>query len=178
MLDLHSLNFFSVLSFLTPFVIAIGQNTSIAFAPSPTAFKLASADSPVTIIIDSGEWPAVLNAAENLGSDFGLVTGRNATLQLLGKRNTTINSISSIWNTKKWTAFNGKHLSANTGVILAGTLGASPLIDEWIRQGKLDARSLKDGWETFISSYVDNPVAGIDRALVIAGEFFASLSSA
>jgi hypothetical protein len=175
MFDAYSLFRFIILSSLLPFGIAIGQKTTIAFAPAPNAIKLASSDTSVAIVVESGEWPAVLNAAQNLGSDFGLVTGRNSTLYLVGKgytkRNTTVNNTTSIWNARKWTSLNGTALGNSTGVILAGTIGASSLIDELVRKGKLDARSLIGGWETFISSYVDNPVPGISRALVIAGEF-------
>lgn len=54
-------------------------------------------------------------------------------------------------------------------VVLAGTLESSPLIDELAASGRLDLGELADAWESFVITTVDNPVPGVDQALVIAG---------
>ena len=59
--------------------------------------------------------------------------------------------------------------SPSTCPVLIGTIGKSSLIDELIRVGKLDAKSVTGKWECSILTTVRNPFPGIDAALVIAG---------
>lgn len=54
-------------------------------------------------------------------------------------------------------------------VIIVGTLGRSPLIDQLISNGKIDLSMLKGKWEQFIIQVVAQPFDGVDQALVIAG---------
>ncbi len=54
-------------------------------------------------------------------------------------------------------------------VVLAGTLGKSPVIDKLVADGKLDAKQLAGQWESFIITTVANPLPGVASALVIAG---------
>ncbi len=54
-------------------------------------------------------------------------------------------------------------------VILIGTIGKSPVIDSLIAGGKLNVASIQGKWESFVIQTVDNPVAGVGKALVIAG---------
>jgi hypothetical protein len=160
-----------LLLYFIPFVstITIGQNTSITFAPSSNAIKIASSSSPVNIILDNTEWPAVLNAAENLASDFGLVTGRNGTLYMNVVNNTTARNTSSIQGVRKWAQLNGTKLESTVGAIIAGTRGRSTLIDRLVLSKKLNAQSLEQTWESFVLTFVDEPIPGVSKALVIAG---------
>src|SRR5690606_19001389 len=54
-------------------------------------------------------------------------------------------------------------------VVIVGTLGKSPLIDELVEDGKLDIDDLSDKWEMFTTHVVDDPLDGVGRALVIVG---------
>ncbi|HSR97811.1 MAG TPA: glycosyl hydrolase 115 family protein [Kofleriaceae bacterium] len=54
-------------------------------------------------------------------------------------------------------------------VVLVGTLGMSPLIDQLVSSGKLDVGGVAGRWETFVIQPVDMPMPGVSRALVIAG---------
>ena len=54
-------------------------------------------------------------------------------------------------------------------VIIIGTLGKSPIINQLVQDGKIDAAQLQGKWEKFITQIVDNPTAGIKKAMVIAG---------
>ncbi|KAG9235610.1 hypothetical protein BJ875DRAFT_528789 [Amylocarpus encephaloides] len=54
-------------------------------------------------------------------------------------------------------------------VIIAGTSRKSPLIKAIWAAGKIDLGPLKMGWESYVSQVVDNPIPGVDRALVIVG---------
>ncbi len=53
--------------------------------------------------------------------------------------------------------------------VIAGTVGHSRLIDDMIRNGKLDANPIVNGHEQYILSIVENPLPGVKKALVIAG---------
>ncbi|QJD79265.1 glycosyl hydrolase 115 family protein [Spirosoma rhododendri] len=54
-------------------------------------------------------------------------------------------------------------------LILVGTLGKSPLIDKLVSDKKIDLSGLVGKWETYVTQVVDNPMPGVDPALVIAG---------
>jgi hypothetical protein len=54
-------------------------------------------------------------------------------------------------------------------IILAGTLGMNPLIDQLVVSRKLDVSEIKGRWEAFIIKAVDKPFDGVDQALVIVG---------
>ncbi|HPU56203.1 MAG TPA: glycosyl hydrolase 115 family protein [Verrucomicrobiota bacterium] len=53
--------------------------------------------------------------------------------------------------------------------ILIGTIGRSRVIDGLVRAGRLDVSGVAGQWEAFVIQVVENPVAGISNALVIAG---------
>ena len=54
-------------------------------------------------------------------------------------------------------------------MILIGTVGKSPLIDQLARAGKIDVSGIRGKWESFFLQTVANPLPGVDSALVIAG---------
>ncbi len=54
-------------------------------------------------------------------------------------------------------------------VVIAGTLGHSPVIDRLAREGQLDVTGVAGRWEAFVQQVVDNPEPGVAHALVIAG---------
>ena len=56
-----------------------------------------------------------------------------------------------------------------TALVLVGTLGASPVIDRLVAQGRLDVSRVRGRREASVTQVVDRPVPGVDRALVIAG---------
>jgi hypothetical protein len=53
-------------------------------------------------------------------------------------------------------------------VVLIGTLGRNKLIDGLVQSGKLNA-SITGKCETFVVQVVEQPIANVDQALVIAG---------
>ncbi|MDX3638560.1 glycosyl hydrolase 115 family protein [Streptomyces sp. MB09-02B] len=54
-------------------------------------------------------------------------------------------------------------------LVLVGTIGASPVIDRLVAEGRLDVSRVKGRWEASVTQVVNRPVPGVDRALVIAG---------
>jgi len=59
--------------------------------------------------------------------------------------------------------------TAASNAVFIGTIGKSSLIDGLIAGGKIDVSSIQGQWERYIATVVTNPVAGVSRALVIAG---------
>ncbi|KAF2870577.1 hypothetical protein BDV95DRAFT_495912 [Massariosphaeria phaeospora] len=130
---------------LTIGTTAIGQPASLAFSEIEGGLKLGSTGSAPTIVIDGKDWPGVTRAGNDLANDFGLVTGTK------GKVTTSTND------------------HAGSPVIIAGTLGKSPLIDGLVSSGKLDVSGIRGKWESFTSQLVFDPSEGVTSALVLAG---------
>ncbi len=53
--------------------------------------------------------------------------------------------------------------------VIVGTLGLSPLIDELVNKKIVDPSAIKGKWDAFHLEVVDNPLEGVERALVIVG---------
>lgn len=150
-------------------VFAIGQNATIAFNASTGSLQLATTSSSVRLLLDSADWPGVLRVADDLASDFGRVTGRNGSLSLVNTNATTTNAsmIFNVTGRSGWVNASGSNSSS--GVIIAGTLGNSTIIQSLIDAGKIDVSAIEGKWESFTSQLVKSPVDGVSQALVIAG---------
>lgn len=57
----------------------------------------------------------------------------------------------------------------NGTVLIAGSIGNNDLIDSLIAKGRIDISALKDKWETFLIRVVENPVPGVEKAVVVVG---------
>lgn len=106
-------------------------------------FTLAAAGKTAAIYASASDWPGVLRAAKDLQADVQRVT-----------------KIEPRFATDK---------PAGREVVLIGTVGKSPLIDQLIKNKKLDAKAVAGRWETFVRQVVEKPLPGVARALVIAG---------
>ena len=53
--------------------------------------------------------------------------------------------------------------------IIVGTIGQSSHIDQLIADGKIDVSDVVGKWEAFGMQVIDNPMEGVERALVIFG---------
>ena len=53
--------------------------------------------------------------------------------------------------------------------VIIGTIGRSALIDALAASGKLDVTGLAGKWESFVITVVEQPLPGVEQALVIAG---------
>ncbi|KAL1596587.1 hypothetical protein SLS60_009235 [Paraconiothyrium brasiliense] len=168
----------SVLSLSGCFVNAVtlsqDRKPTVDFKSGNGSLPLASRNSPVHLILDAGDWPGVLRAAHDVAVDFGRVTGTNGTLTTVGTAagNKTVGgSASVIFNVtginKDWSV--GKSSAQGKGVIIAGTIGNSSLIDALVKSGKLDVSKIEGEWEAYVSTVIQNPVNGTAEALVIAG---------
>ncbi|WP_273276918.1 glycosyl hydrolase 115 family protein, partial [Maribacter polysiphoniae] len=111
---------------------------------SSERFPLASNGKVASIVVDQDDFPGVVRVAGHLQNDLQKVTGILPNV------------------------FNGMAQTEDYLVII-GTLGKSAIIDQWAKEGKIDAARLQGKREKFTTQIVDNPMAGVQKALVIAG---------
>ena len=110
---------------------------------APGSFQIAGAGSPVPIHHSADDAVVVGVAAEALRGDVERVTGQIPVVSTAQP--------------------------SSSKAILIGTLGQSDLIDGLVAAGKLDVSAIQGQWEAYIAAVVESPLAGMDRALVIAG---------
>jgi hypothetical protein len=123
---------------------AVGEESFVRFAPQRGALALAQTGGAAPLLVDAADWPGVVRATRDLQADVERVSGQKPAVVLVAP-------------------------PAAPVAILIGTLGRSQLIDDLVKRGKLDARAVAGKWESWIRQVVDQPLPGVDRALVIAG---------
>jgi hypothetical protein len=114
---------------------------SVTNSPSTGAFPIVASGKATQIVVDAQDTEVVTVAATAFSGDVNLVTGIRPKLS---------NSITT------------------SKPMIVGTLGSS-FIQQLVTAKKLDATKLEGKWETFLISVIDNPLPGIEQALVIAG---------
>jgi hypothetical protein len=123
---------------------ATAAATYVSAAPIAGGFTLAASGRAAPVYVSRADYSGVVRAATDLGADIERVTGVAARVVTESTPNVS-------------------------HAVLIGTLGKSPLIDQLVRERKVDAEPLRGKWEAFVSQVVEKPLPGIDRALVIAG---------
>ena len=58
---------------------------------------------------------------------------------------------------------------ADKQVVILGTLDNSKIISNLVKKKKLDVSPIEKGWERYIVKTIDNPMRGVEKALVIVG---------
>lgn len=53
--------------------------------------------------------------------------------------------------------------------IIAGTMGESGWVDALVSRNKIDMAVVAEGWERYMIEVVNNPVSGIKKAIIVAG---------
>jgi len=122
----------------------IGEDRYVDFAHHAGEFSLVAGNAVATLYVDSADFPGVIRAAGDLQADIQRVTNRNPL-----------------------TAHDEKGLGSNA--IIVGTIGKSKIIDQLIRDRKIDANLFAGKWESFLIQVVPNPLPGVASAVVIAG---------
>ncbi|QDA60283.1 glycosyl hydrolase 115 family protein [Hymenobacter jejuensis] len=123
---------------------AVDGTSYVSTKQQKGSFALAAAGKVAPLYASAADWPGVLRAAKDLQADVNRVT-----------------KLTPTFSTDK--APTGKE------VVLIGTIGKSPLIDQLIRTKKLDVSGVTGKWEVFVNQVVEKPLPGVERALVIAG---------
>jgi hypothetical protein len=152
--------------------LAIGQQLTINF--NGTGLRLADKGSSVQLYADGQDWPGVLRVVDDLAEDFGRVTGISGTVTLLGNGTSPSHNASTTLNVTGRAGFGHTEpvrYDSKGGAIIAGTIGHSTIIDRLIREGKVDVSEVEGQWEAYTSTVVENPMQGVSRAVVIAGEY-------
>jgi hypothetical protein len=108
------------------------------------AFPLVHNGKGATIVFDRSEAPVVKTVAEAFDRDVALVTGTHPGIC-------------------------GSDEKLPKLAIFIGTVDGSRYIKEIVQAGRLPANRLAGKWETFLITVVDQPLEGVDQALVIAG---------
>ena len=123
--------------------LALGETQYVETTGSRGSFALFD-KTPATILVSTNDWPGVIRAANDLSADVNRVTGKSP----------------AVFNQSK---------SADQNVVLIGTIGKSEVIDQLIREKKIDVSQIAGKWESFFLQVVPNPLPGIENALVICG---------
>ena len=126
-------------------LFAIGQPRYVEFTSARGSFALVDANRATPIYVDSSDWPGVIRAVSDLQADIQRVTTRIPQV----------------------TRDPGARPSPT--MILVGTIGKSALIDQLIRERKVDVTGIVGKWESFFLQTVENPLPGVTSALVIVG---------
>jgi len=119
---------------------ALGGPHYVATSSRPGAFALLENGSAAAIRVDGADWPGVQRAAHDLQADVERVTGSKPAWDTTARK-----------------------------MVLIGTAGKSPLIDQLAQAGKIDVSGIRGKWESFFLQTVAHPFPGVDSALVIAG---------
>ncbi len=77
--------------------------------------------------------------------------------------------VSDIKAVSKKTVVQYRTLPEGRNPIIAGTIGSNKYIDALIKEGKLDVSEVKGKWEAYGIQVLDNPMDGVERALVVFG---------
>jgi glycosyl hydrolase family 115 (putative glucuronidase)/glycosyl hydrolase family 115 len=123
---------------------ALGQTRYVETVDRPGSFTIAQGQSVMTIYVDATDYAGVVRAATDLQKDIARVTGHTPI----------------VVNTEK---------RLGTNAIIVGTIGKSAIIDQLIKDHKIDPAPIAGKWESFFIQVVKNPLPGSASALVIAG---------
>lgn len=127
-----------------PDALALGQPQYVETTASQDGFPISGSGAVAAICLDSNDFTGVLHAASSLRTDVAHVTGRTPDLFYADEK-------------------------IRPDVILIGTIGKSALIDQLVREKKIDVSDIAGKWESFFIQTVRQPFPGVDQALVICG---------
>jgi hypothetical protein len=109
-----------------------------------SAFSIVQANSATPICVDITDHVLVTKSAAFFQQDIEMITGKKPDVL--------------------------KQLPASAKqIIIIGSLDRSPLIQRLAKQKKINISSIKGKWEAYSIQVVNNPVKGIEKALVIVG---------
>jgi hypothetical protein len=120
------------------------KESFVLFKKEKKTFLISDAGKSLPFYISSSDYPGVIRAIRDLRTDIGKVTGKIPEIRI-------------------------DTIPASKEIIIAGTIGKSPVIDELIKKKKIDVQQVSGKWEAFQIQVVRKPIPEIKRALVIAG---------
>ena len=129
---------------MTGVVSAQTGSLKISAQKEPGSFAIHSGGNPAQMLISGKDEPGVIRAFRDLQQDIKSVTANLPVLSLDQNR-------------------------SHSDLILAGTIGKSPIIADLIKRNKIKVDDISGKWESFIIQVVDKPFPDVAKALVIAG---------
>ncbi|WP_339617012.1 glycosyl hydrolase 115 family protein [uncultured Gilvimarinus sp.] len=134
----------TALIFTTQSALALGEPSYLTDTPEPTDLRLVDGRKTATLYHANTADSAIVLALDDLKDDIKRVTGKSPSvtsdLTKLGKQ-----------------------------AVIAGEIGRNELIDRLITQKKIDVSEIANRWEGYLIQVVQNPLAGVEQALVVAG---------
>jgi hypothetical protein len=140
----HIISGYFVLSVFSANVITAATGSDLIVSSAGDGFTLSVAGKSAPLFVSDKDYPGVIRAAKDLQSDIGKVTG--AVPQLFTEK-----------------VPKSKHL------VIAGTLGKSPVIDKLVGKGLIRVDQIAGKWECFQIQVVQKPLPGVKEALVVVG---------
>jgi len=116
----------------------------ISTTKTTNCFTLSESGQTAPLVVSNDEFPGVIRITGLVQEDLQKVTTYKPDL-IVGK------------------------IPGSNAIIIVGTLGKSSLIEELVKQHKIDVSDLIGKWESSLMVVVDEPFTGVGKALVIAG---------
>ena len=127
-----------------PNSFALGQVQYVGVVNDRGSFSIVQGGVAAAIGVDTNDFAGVVRAAADLQADIARVTGRTP-------------------------AITRPETGLGTNAILVGTIGRSRIIDQLVRDRKIDVSAIAGKWESFLIQVVPHPLPGVENALVIVG---------
>jgi hypothetical protein len=139
----YSIVFF-FLFLVSTFAQAEDGTNYISASKGKDFFTLSESGKSTILLVCSTDYPGILRALNDLKTDIGKIT-----------------------DTEPEVIFD--KLPAQKEVVIVGTLGKNPVIDQLVKNKKLDVSAIQGKWETYVIQTLTKPFPGVDNALIIAG---------
>ena len=116
----------------------------VSFRKQKNVFAIAEDGIVAPIVVDVNDYPGVLKVLNYFKADIASVTSVEPKI-IIGS------------------------IPQNREIIIVGTLGKSKLIDQLVANQKIDVSDILGKWENSLIQVVENPLEGVEKALVIVG---------
>jgi hypothetical protein len=145
-----ALLFFILVVLLFQGKIVFGENVKVnpeffvSGKKSSSDFILSEKGIVASLVVSAFDYPGVIEVMKYLQKDLKAVTGIEPKILF-------------------------DAIPQNKQIVIVGTLGKSPLIDQLVSTNKLNVNDIKGRWENSLIEVVENPFPNVSRALVIVG---------
>ena len=134
------------IAFVTPQLSAEDLDDYVTINHQAGAFKLVENGQVAPLYISSEDFPAVQRVAKHLQKDITAVTVITPEIIV-------------------------DLLPASSYAVIIGTLGKNPVINDLIERKLINDEQVAGKWDTYIIKTIDQPLPGVERALIILGHF-------
>src|SRR5664280_322281 len=129
-----------LLFILTGVVSSQTGRLKISMQKESGCFTISSGGESAQMLISEKEDPGVIRAFKDLQLDIKTVTGNLPVMSVDKTR-------------------------SHAAVIIVGTIGKSPLIEDLVRRRKITVDDISGKWESFIIQVVEKPFPGVEKGL-------------